>query len=499
MKRIPWLTLVAALAVVGLTAANLAAGEAAAPAPAKKINVVLITGGHGFDEKGFLKVFEGYDDIVATRSDQKVGGEIFDDISNWNYDVMVLYNFNQKITEKQQENFLKLLDRGVGLLVLHHANGAYNNWPEFWKIAGVTYHFGPWEDSGVKMGQSGFKGGVKVKVHVQDPNHPITQGLSDFEITDETYCRTSVDPSVHALLTTEEPSSDKIIGWVKTYRKANVCYLQSGHDPTAYVNENYRTLVSRAVRWTAGRLPAAKPAAAAPAPRMILAAPAAAPAADAKVRIALVTGGHAYDEKPFMAVFEAMKDVAFTHVDLKDESELFEDTTNFPYDVIVLYNMSQKISEKRQKNFLALLEKGVGVVAMHHCLAAYQGWPEYEKIIGGKFYLKAEESAGVKHAPSTYKHDVDLKVHIEDAAHPITKGVSDFTIKDETYKGYSVDPKAHVILTTDEPTAEKAIGWTGSYGKARTCYLLLGHDKVSYANPSFQTLVRQAILWAAGK
>ncbi len=70
----------------------------------------------------------------------------------------------------------------------------------------------------------------KFKVHVADPNHPITRGLKDYDFVDETYDRVSVDPGVHALLTTDEPTSEKLIGWTKTYAKSKVCYFQSGHD-----------------------------------------------------------------------------------------------------------------------------------------------------------------------------------------------------------------------------------------------------------------------------
>ena len=227
-------------------------GEGAASA--KKLNVAVVTGGHPFNEPEFFKLFQGYDDIAYKSLPQKTGGELFEDVTDWPYDVIVLYNFNQTITPKQQENFLKLLDKGVGLVILHHANAAYNNWPLFWKIAGVEYHFKPWEEGGVKMAQSGYKGNVKFKIHVADPNHPVTRELKDYDFLDETYCRTSVDPDVHALLTTDEPSSDKTIGWVKTFAKSRVCYVQSGHDEKAYQNPNYRTLVVRGIRWTAGKM-----------------------------------------------------------------------------------------------------------------------------------------------------------------------------------------------------------------------------------------------------
>jgi uncharacterized protein len=214
------------------------------------LKVAVITGGHPFNEPEFLKLFRGYSDITYTHLPQVTGGEAFDDVSHWPYDVIVLYNFNQQITPSQQKNFRRLLDQGVGLVILHHANAAYNNWPEFWIIAGVEYHFGPWRQSGTPMAPSGFKGDVKFKVHVANPNHPITQGLADYDFRDETYCRTSVEPGVHVLLTTDEPSSDRVIGWTKIYHNSRVCYLQSGHDQTAYQNPIYRTLVVRAIRWS---------------------------------------------------------------------------------------------------------------------------------------------------------------------------------------------------------------------------------------------------------
>jgi uncharacterized protein len=240
------------LAFVGLLVARgTAAEEKEDVASAKKLNVAVVTGGHPFNEPEFLKLFQGYDDITYKHFPQKTGGEVFDNITDWPYDVIVLYNYERQITPKQQENFLKLLDKGVGLVILHHANDAYPNWPEYVKISGVEWHNGPWEQNGVKMKPSGWKNGVQFKIHLSDPNHPITRGLADYDFVDETYCRTSVDPGVHALLTTDEPSSDKTIGWVKTYRNSNVCYIQSGHDQTAYHNPNYRTLVVRAIRWTA--------------------------------------------------------------------------------------------------------------------------------------------------------------------------------------------------------------------------------------------------------
>jgi uncharacterized protein len=248
MMRCQWSAAVAAVCVL----VGGVSSSAAEPAPGK-VRVAVVTGGHGFDPKTFFALFEGYPDVVHTSVAQKVGGELFANIDDFPYDAIVFYNFNQKMNAAEQANFKKLLDRGVGLVVLHHAGAAYPAWPEFGQIGGGCFHLQPYEENGVKKPGSGVKFGVKYKVHVADRNHPITKGLEDFEITDETYIRCSIQPDLQPLLTTEEPSSDKVVGGVRTQGKARVFYCQLGHDAKVYACPAFRSVMIRAVRWVANR------------------------------------------------------------------------------------------------------------------------------------------------------------------------------------------------------------------------------------------------------
>jgi len=217
------------------------------------------------------------------------------------------------------------------------------------------------------------------------------------------------------------------------------------------------------------------------------------------IKVAVVTGGHAFEHDPFFEMFQGHDDISYVEAVQKDHSELFEDISDWDYDVVVLYNMTQNISPKRQANFISLLkDKGVGLVALHHSQAAFGDWDEYRKIIGTKYPLKNQEIDGVAYKTATYKHDIDLTVQVVDADHAITRGLKDFDIHDETYHGVWVAKDNHVLLTTDHPTSDKAIGWTRQYGKARVCFLQGGHDSKAYANPNFSTLVVRAIRWAAG-
>ena len=223
-------------------------------------------------------------------------------------------------------------------------------------------------------------------------------------------------------------------------------------------------------------------------------APDAAPAP--KPRVLVVTGGHGFDEPEFRALFAALTELDVTFHDLKDESEVFEDISDWPYDVLVLYNMSQKISDKRKENFLSLLEKGVGLVVLHHAIAAFNDWPEYWKIIGARYFLKDTEVDGENVPASTYRHDVDIPCKIEDPAHPVTAGLKDFVVRDETYKGFLVEPDNHLLVSEDHPDAQREAAWTRQYRNAKVCYIQLGHDKLSFGDDKYRTLVRQAIQWA---
>ncbi len=243
------------LAAVGLLCscrAGVLTGSAAAP---EKIKVVVVTGSHDFERDAFFTLFDGYDDIESVEAQQNDHSELFENITGWDYDVIVLYNMTQTISPRRRENFKTLLrDRGVGLVALHHAEAAFGTWDEYRQIIGARYPLMDQVIDGVSFPAGTYRHDVDLTVHVVDPAHPITRGMQDFDIHDETYKGTWFAPDNHVLLTLDHPTSDKTIGWTRTYGKARVCTLQGGHDAQAYANIYYRALVARAIRWTAGAL-----------------------------------------------------------------------------------------------------------------------------------------------------------------------------------------------------------------------------------------------------
>jgi type 1 glutamine amidotransferase len=217
----------------------------------------------------------------------------------------------------------------------------------------------------------------------------------------------------------------------------------------------------------------------------------------AKIRVLLTSGGHKFETDAFFAVFDAMSDVQYTKADIPKDLGLLKPGLEKQYDVLVRYDMAGKASAEEQQAFVELLRTGIGFVSLHHNIGAHRDWPEYTNIVGGQYVFKESVFDGKNYPKSTYAHDQELKITVADKSHPITQGVGEFTITDETYGGLYVSPRVHVLLKTDHPKNSPEIAWVTKYGKSPVAYLMLGHDGKAYGNPNFGRLVHNAIRWAA--
>jgi uncharacterized protein len=217
-----------------------------------------------------------------------------------------------------------------------------------------------------------------------------------------------------------------------------------------------------------------------------------------KIRVLVITGGHDYDEKEFQELFDSIPDTTTRWAAYPDAAELLRPDLADSTDVVVFYDMwVPGLAPEQQQAFVALLERGIGVVALHHTLAAHQHWPEYAKIIGGKFHVEEREVDGKTLPRSGYDHDQTIAVAIADADHPITRGLTDFEIQDETYCRYDTDPDATILLTTEHPKSDRELAWAKQYAGSRVVYIQLGHDRLAYENPHYRTIVARSIRWTA--
>jgi len=216
-----------------------------------------------------------------------------------------------------------------------------------------------------------------------------------------------------------------------------------------------------------------------------------------KLRILVVTGGHGFDEKPFFKMFEENKSVTFKHAEHpKGTSDVYDREDLYSYDVVVLYDMVQEITEAQKARFKGLIERGVGIVAMHHAIVNYQSWPEFERILGGTYPEPADKRGHVTEKLG-YEHDVDIAVKVLAKDHQITAGLSDFELNDEIYWGFRTSADVTPLITTTHPKSGKPLVWARTEGKSRIAYIQLGHGPTAFNNSNFRKLLEQSISWAA--
>ena len=214
------------------------------------------------------------------------------------------------------------------------------------------------------------------------------------------------------------------------------------------------------------------------------------------IRILVITGGHDYQKEQFNKMFASLgENITYKIEELPGAFNMFLPENRSKYDVLVFYHMWQSITPDQEKVFSDCIREGKPLVVLHHSICAFDEWPEYFKIIGGKYFHKPTVVDGREYAACSYQHDLHFIVKIADKGHPVTKGLIDFEVFDETYKGYYVEPGVKPLLTTTESSSEKVIGWTKNYGKARVVTIQSGHDVPTFENSGYRQLLKQAVEW----
>jgi len=214
------------------------------------------------------------------------------------------------------------------------------------------------------------------------------------------------------------------------------------------------------------------------------------------IRILVITGGHGYKVEQFNQMLSSFGPrITYQVEQLPGAFSMFLPENRDKYDVLVFYHMWQKISDEQARVFTECIESGKPVVALHHSICAFDSWPGYWDIIGGKYFHAVTTYRGKEWQPGSYIHDLHFNVKVVSSRHPVTKGITDFEVFDETYKGYYVEEGVTPLLTTDEPSSTPVIGWSKKFGKSKIVVLQSGHDAPTFENPSFRKLLKQAIIW----
>lgn len=173
------------------------------------------------------------------------------------------------------------------------------------------------------------------------------------------------------------------------------------------------------------------------------------------------------------------------------------------YQVFVLDYNGPRWGEAAEKNFVAAVSSGTGVVIIHASNNSFVGWSEYEKMCG-LMWIQGTTGHGKFH---------NFDVTYTDKTHPVTHGLSDMKLHpDELYhKLVNVQKVDFKLLATAFSTTESGgsgqdepMALTLTYGQGRIFHTPLGHvwanspeQRASINDPQFKLLLARGAEWAA--
>ena len=157
-------------------------------------------------------------------------------------DVFVLYTSGGQFHPSQQEALASMIAAGKGLVGIHCA--CIMGLPAdraLYELLGCRY---------LSHGPGHHEGRHTVEVV---SGHPVTDGLSDFELFDEYYEFELADDKITVLARRTRADGVVIpVMYAREVGAGRVVYLALGHDMRAWGEPSFRALVRQAMTWAAG-------------------------------------------------------------------------------------------------------------------------------------------------------------------------------------------------------------------------------------------------------
>lgn len=214
-----------------------------------------------------------------------------------------------------------------------------------------------------------------------------------------------------------------------------------------------------------------------------------------KDKVLIVTGGKKIDTTAFLLIFDSIEELDYDTISKPRFFENINSILSKQYSAYVFYDSYAETKPREDSIMIELARRGTGMLFLHHAITSHQNSPEFKLIVGGRYHHKPWYDGLKKYGPSTYKHDQEFSVKILDKSHPVTMGIPDFQIHDETYLNIEYIDKVIPLLGTDNRESVKFIGWTHMYHDSKVVYLQPGHNKKSFENRYFRLLVKNSLYW----
>jgi uncharacterized protein len=176
-----------------------------------------------------------------------------------------------------------------------------------------------------------------------------------------------------------------------------------------------------------------------------------------------------------------------------DVNEGVEDALAGPHDARLLVVNIGNPAEPRPQETLDAAADGLArhlagggcLLGVHSSSTSLTGMRQWPKMLGGRWIRGTS-----MHPPLG-----EFTVSVTDARHPITQGLTDFSVVDERYSHLEVQTDVMTLYEHYVDGAAHPLVWAHEYAGGRVVYDGLGHDVGSYDAPGHVRLVERAVCW----
>lgn len=214
------------------------------------LKAAVIVGGHGYDVPGFKALLDGLDgvDWYLQDIDNWAGSPVADQ-----YDVFIFYHMvawgiaslRRDMDDRIGAAIERIGTTGQGWFVWHHALLSFPDDPAYDRVCNST------DRTLKKPGR--FEPLIDMNVHVEHPEHPITQGVCDFAISGEGFALPPCGADSTVLLTHDHDRNIPTLAWCHELQRSRVLCWQSGHDAGEWTNPAFRQVFQQGIEWLARR------------------------------------------------------------------------------------------------------------------------------------------------------------------------------------------------------------------------------------------------------
>jgi len=210
----------------------------------KNLKLCMISGSFEYDSEISLTIFSDYLErihkikptmIIYKSENDDVSLELIDDT-----DVLIVFTRRLNTTGRELKRFQDYCTSVKPIIGIRTASHAFQNWLAFDKeVLGGNY-------------QGHYGGGpiARVQINPDNKDHPILNGISDFDSYGSLYKNTPIAENTTLLLTGKTETNFEPVAWL--HKGESVFYTSLGHQKD-FEQEIFLQLLANAVYYVAGK------------------------------------------------------------------------------------------------------------------------------------------------------------------------------------------------------------------------------------------------------